>query len=370
MSEAKIMIVEDEAITGMDIRRSLTEMGYSVCAIATTGELAVRKAGELHPDLILMDIMLAGKMSGIEAAEQILKEHRIPVVYLTAYSDDKFLAKARVTEPFGYILKPFRELELKTTIEMALYKYTMEETLRLSEETKRVMLNATDDRVFLMDTKGRLLAVNTAMAALEGKPVNEYIGENTADLVKAGHLSPWMAGWNLDPRNRQQVHLEEEFKGTWYDTAFYPVVERDGGVVLYAVYIRDISRHKRMEELSRQNEEFFRSLVENTSDIIVIVNHDGKIRHESPSISRTLGYTADFQVKNDIFSLVPKDEIPALKALLAEGEKNPGLVRPFSLKVKDSSGRISVMDGIISNLYGNPVIDGIVLNGWIKPFAE
>ena len=369
MSDAKIMIVEDEAITGMDIRRSLTELGYSVVAIATTGELAVRKAGELHPDLILMDIMLAGKMSGIEAAEKIHKEHRIPVVYLTAYSDDKFLAKAKVTEPFGYILKPFRELELKTTIEMALYKYTMEETLRLSEETKRVMLNSTDDKVFLMDTKGRFLAVNTAMAALEGKPVNEYIGTNVSVLEKAGLISPWMAGWNLDAHNRHPVHLEEEFKGTWYDTTFYPVLERDGGVVLYAVYIRDISRHKRMEELSRQNEEFFRSLVENTSDIIVIVNHDGKIRHESPSITRALGFSAEFQAKNDIFSLVPDDEIPALKALLNEGEKNPGLVRPFNLKVKDSSGRVSVMDGIISNLYGNPVIDGIVLNGWIRPFA-
>jgi PAS domain S-box-containing protein len=367
MSEAKIMIVEDEAITGMDIRRSLTEMGYSVVAIATTGELAVRKAGELHPDLILMDIMLAGKMSGIEAAEQIHKEYRIPVVYLTAYSDDKFLARAKVTEPFGYILKPFRELELKTTIEMALYKYSMEETLRLSEETKRVLLNATEDRVFLVDTRGRFLAVNTAMAALEGKPVNEYIGENVADLVKKGLITPWMAGWNLDPRNRQHVHLEEEFRGHWYDTAFYPVLERDGDVVLYAVYIRDITRHKRLEEQSRQNEEFFRSLVENTSDILVILNSDGKIRHESPSITHVLGFSPDFLSGNDIFCIVPDDEIPALKFFLEESVKNPGLVRPFRLKVKNSKGEVSVMEGIMSNLNGNPVIDGIVVNGWIKP---
>jgi PAS domain S-box-containing protein len=368
MSEAKIMIVEDEAITGMDIRRSLTEMGYSVCAIATTGELAVKKAGELHPDLILMDIMLAGNMNGIEAANQILKEYRIPVVYLTAYSDDKFLAKAKITEPFGYILKPFRELELKTTIEMALYKYTMEQALRLSEETNRVMLNATDDRVFLIDTKGRFLAVNKAMAALEEKPVSEYIGKNVAELVKNGHLSPWMAGWNLDPRKTtEHVHLEEEFKGNWFDTAFYPVLDRDKNLVLYAVYIRDITRHKHLEEQSRQNEEFFRSLVENTSDILVILNSDGKIRHDSPSITRILGFSSAFLSRNDIFSIVPDDEIKVLKLILAESIKNPGLVRPFSLKVKHSDGQVSVMEGIISNLYGNPVIDGIVVNGWIKP---
>jgi PAS domain S-box-containing protein len=367
MSEAKIMIVEDEAITGMDIRRSLTEMGYSVCAIATTGELAIRKAGELHPDLILMDIMLAGKMSGIEAAEKILQEYRIPVVYLTAYSDDKFLSRAKVTEPFGYILKPFRELELKTTIEMALYKYAMDETLRLSEETKRILLDATEDRVFLMDPKGRFLAVNTALAAAEGRPVNEYIGENTADLVKKGLITPWMAGWNLDPLNLHPVHREEEFAGQWFDTTFYPVPDRDGGLVLYAVYIRNITGFKRTEELSRENEEFFRSLVENTSDIIVILNSDGKIRHESPSITRSLGYPPEFLLQNDIFSIVPADEVPHLKNVLAGSLASPGLVRPFSLKIRDSRGNVSQMDGIISNLCHTPVIDGIVMNGWIKP---
>jgi PAS domain S-box-containing protein len=367
-SEAKILIVEDEAITGMDIRRSLTEMGYSVCAVAPTGELAVKEAGELQPDLILMDIMLAGKMNGIEAAEQIQKQYRIPVVYLTAYSDDKFLAKARVTEPFGYILKPFRELELKTTIEMALYKYSMEEALRLSEETKRVMLNATADRVFLIDTRGRFLAVNRAMAESGGRQVDDFIGSDTGDLVKKGLLTPWMAGWNLDPLTRDQVHLEEESGGSWFDTVFFPVTDRRGKIVLYAVYIRDITRHKLAEEQTRQNEEFFRSLVENSSDVIMILNRDGTIRHESPSVSGRLGYEPDFLVKTDIFSLVPPDEVPALRVLLAEVVSHPGLVRPFTLKIRNSSGGISCMEGILSNLIGNAVIDGIVVNGWIRPF--
>ena len=126
--------------------------------------MAVRKAGELHPDLILMDIMLAGKMTGIEAAEIIRQQYHIPVVYLTAYSDDNYLIKAKLTEPSGYILKPFREQELKTTIEMALYKYAMEHALMISEETTRVLLNATEDYLFLIDTNGRFLAANLAFA--------------------------------------------------------------------------------------------------------------------------------------------------------------------------------------------------------------
>jgi PAS domain S-box-containing protein len=367
MSETKILVVEDEAITGMDIQRSLQEMGYAVVAIATTGEVAVSKAGELRPDLILMDIMLAGKMNGIEAAEQIKEQFRIPVVYLTAYSDDTFLAKAKITEPFGYILKPFRELELKTTIEMALYKNAMEHSLRLSEETTRILLNATDDILFLADTGGKLLASNEALAHHAGKPVSDLTGTNVSDLVAAGVLSSRMAGWNVSVMGKMQEHFEEEFKGTWYNTTVYPVLNRGGTAVLYAVHIRNISKTKTMEEQSRNNEEFFRSLIEDTSDIIAILNSDGSIRHESPSISRSLGYASEELTGRNIFSLVPEDEVPAGQHILSQVLESKGLVKPIRLVMKKHDGTRCVMEGIISNLFGNPVIDGIVLNGWIKP---
>jgi PAS domain S-box-containing protein len=366
MSETKILVVEDEAITGMDIRRSLTEMGYSVIAIATTGELAVRKAGELHPDIILMDIMLAGKMNGIEAAELIKEQLRIPVVYLSAYSDDTFLARAKLTEPFGYILKPFRELELKTTIEMALYKHTMERALRVSEETTRVLLNATDDILFLVDANGHLLAINEALAKQTGKSVRDLTGTNISELVSQGILSTRMAGWNVNFTQTKQVRFEEEYKGTWYDTTIYPILNPQGDVVLFAVYIRNITRIKNIEEQARNNEEFFRSLVEDTSDIIAILNTDGTIRHESPSINHALGYTAEDLVGKSLFTIVPDDDIPEARKIFSGILESPGMVRPIRLMLRKKDGTTCVMEGIISNLNGNPVIDGIVLNGWIK----
>jgi PAS domain S-box-containing protein len=366
MDDVKILIVEDEAVTGMDIRRSLTELGYSVCAIATTGELAVRKAGELHPDLILMDIMLAGKMTGIEAAEIIKKEYHIPVVYLTAYSDDSYLSKAKLTEPFGYILKPFRELELKTTIEMALYKYAMEHALKISEETTRVLLNATDDLLFLIDTNGRFLAANLALARKTGKKIHEFIGSNVSDLVEKGVLSPRMAVWNLNVTQKKPVHFEEEFKSAWFETTIYPVVNLEGQVVLHAVSIRDVTKNKTVEEQSRQNEEFFRSLIEETSDIIAILNKDGTLRHESPSITKTLGFTPDQIVGKPFSDIVPEKDVPLFTRILLEILDNPGNVKPVRLMIKDSGGLAHIMEGIISNLYGNPVIDGIILNGWIR----
>ena len=126
MSNSQILVVEDEGIIAKDIKNTLGLLGYFVVAVASSGEEAIEKAIETHPDLVLMDIVLEGDMDGVEAAEQIRDRFDIPVVYLTAYSDDKTLQRAKITEPYGYILKPFQERELYTTIEMALYKHKIE----------------------------------------------------------------------------------------------------------------------------------------------------------------------------------------------------------------------------------------------------
>ncbi|TET41498.1 MAG: response regulator [Dehalococcoidia bacterium] len=127
MPRAQVLIVEDDRITTEDIRLSLGDLGYSVVGIASSGEEAIKKAEELHPDLVLMDIVLRGAMDGSEAAEHILARFNIPVVYLTAaYMDAKTLERARITESFGYISKPFEENELGSAIEMALDKHKME----------------------------------------------------------------------------------------------------------------------------------------------------------------------------------------------------------------------------------------------------
>ncbi len=277
-----------------------------------------------------------------------------------------FLTKAKITEPFGYILKPFRETELRTTIEMALYKHGMEHALRISEEITRVLLDATEDMFCLIDTNGMFLAVNKAFANYAGKPVNEFVGTNVSDLVRKGALSSHMAAWNVNPTIKTPSHGEEEFRGGWFGTSIYPVTNHEGEVILYAISITDITRNKRAEELSRQNEEFFRSLLEETSDITAILNSDGTIRNESPSIARTLGYNSEVLVGKPIFDLVAGEEVPALKRVLADSMGSPGIVRPVCVNLKSMDGSICPMHGIISNLYGNPVIDGIILNGWLK----
>ncbi len=127
MSNVRIMIVEDEWVVSDDLQRSLKMLGYAVSSVVGYGENAVKKAEKDRPDLILMDIMLKGEMDGIEAASQIHSRFNIPIIYLTAYDNKSALERAKISEPFWYMIKPFKERELHTTIEMALYKHRAEE---------------------------------------------------------------------------------------------------------------------------------------------------------------------------------------------------------------------------------------------------
>jgi CheY-like chemotaxis protein len=135
-----VLVVEDEIITARDIEAKLNKIGYHVCEIASSGEEAVQKAGDLMPDLVLMDITLEGNMDGVKAAEQIDKLYQIPFIYLTAHTDLETLHRAKITEPQGYIVKPFTQRDLVITIGMALYKHKMEMKLKALTAMLKVFL--------------------------------------------------------------------------------------------------------------------------------------------------------------------------------------------------------------------------------------
>lgn len=127
MKQASIMIVEDEALVALSLQKKLEKLGYTVPNVVHSGEDAMQEAEKRPLDLILMDIKLAGKVDGITAAEQIRRHHDIPVVFMTAYSDEETLQRAKLSGPFGYILKPYDERDIRTTVEIALCKHEMEQ---------------------------------------------------------------------------------------------------------------------------------------------------------------------------------------------------------------------------------------------------
>ncbi|MCA0431317.1 MAG: response regulator [Bacteroidetes bacterium] len=130
MEKLNIFIVEDESIVAKDIQNSLTKLGYNVIGIANNGKDAIEKILELKPDLLLMDIMIKGDLTGIDVSEKIKEKLNVPIIFLTAYADEGTLAKAKITEPYGYILKPFKEVDLHSTIEMAYYKHQKDSELQ------------------------------------------------------------------------------------------------------------------------------------------------------------------------------------------------------------------------------------------------
>ena len=176
MTATRILIVEDERIVAEDLRFTLLGFSYNVVGSATTGEEAIRLARETEPDLILMDIHLAGTMNGIAAAEEIQKFSAVPVIYLTAFADAEITARAKITQPYGYILKPYQERELHTVIEITLYKAQLDQKLKESEEKYRALAENTADVLFALDVHGMVTYISPH--------VNKY-GYLPEDLVSA-----------------------------------------------------------------------------------------------------------------------------------------------------------------------------------------
>ena len=166
MKGNKIMIVEDESIIAEDIRMSLINNGYVVSSVISMGEKAIEKVKEDNPDLILMDIMLAGKMDGIQTAGMIQTIFNIPVIYLTAYCDDKIIERAKITSPFGYLIKPFKDRELCIAIEMSLYKHKLEMELKESKEFYEGILEGIVTGVWVTNNNDEIIYSNKGMRAI------------------------------------------------------------------------------------------------------------------------------------------------------------------------------------------------------------
>ncbi|WP_118134518.1 ATP-binding protein [Oceanicella sp. SM1341] len=168
MNSARILIVEDDRVVQRDLRQQLVRLGHQVVGASASGEEAVTLAARHVPDIVLMDIRLEGEMDGVEAARRIREAQAIPVIYLTAYADDDTVRRAAVTEPFGYLLKPFEEPQMRTVIQMALYKRDTDARLRRSERRYAATLAGIGDGVISCDMAGRVEYMNPVAERLTG----------------------------------------------------------------------------------------------------------------------------------------------------------------------------------------------------------
>jgi len=179
MKPKKILIVEDEGIVALDLQDRLEQLGYEVCGIADTAKIALKMAAKHSPDLVLMDIVLKGERDGISAARQINELFGIPVVFLTAYADEKTLARAKKSHPHGYIVKPFNAQMLRSNIEMALHRHEVDQALDACYSTT---LASIGDAVISFDHEGKIRYLNAMAEALSGWKAKEAVKRNLSDV--------------------------------------------------------------------------------------------------------------------------------------------------------------------------------------------
>ena len=261
MSKAKILVVEDESIVALDIQRRLTNLGYEVVSTAASGDEAVRKAEQLRPDLALMDIRIKGSIDGVEAAQQIRTRFDIPVVYVTAYADEPTLERAKITEPFGYLLKPFESERLRSTIDLALYRHGMERRLRDSEERFRTLIENASDIIAILDRRGAIRYVSPSVERVLGYKPAGLTDQNVYELIHSDDFTK-LASLLMRNDHDQESSYRGEVRirhsgGSWrilevigHSRLNDPAVE---GIVINA---RDITHRKQAEqELQRYAEQ-------------------------------------------------------------------------------------------------------------------
>ena len=258
-NQSRILVVEDETIVARDIQLQLQEMGYAVAGHTARGEDAVALSGQLRPDLVLMDIQLAGVMDGVSAAQAIRDQFGIPVVFLTAYAADEILARAKMVEPYGYILKPFSERELRTVLEMALYKHRAEAKLRESALHNQAILDNMADGVLTINEHGLLESLNPAACHMFGYSHDEVVGRNVSMLMPESQRAPH-DGYLQNYRNTQELRIvgvPREVQGLRKDGRIFPInlfVSRlvRGGQTTFIGVARDLSEHQQdLEEIRR-----------------------------------------------------------------------------------------------------------------------
>ena len=264
----KILVVEDEAVIALRLQQMLTIMGYDVIGISYSGDDALKKARRLLPDLILMDIMIPGKLNGIAAAEILGAELDVPVIFLTAFSEEKIIERAKKAEPYGYILKPFIDREIKAVIEVALHKKEMEKALRESKKKFKEFLDNLGDAAYEADAFGNITYTNKAAETLTGLPLKKLIGKPFLPLFTEKSQKIAM---DLYQRALNGERLEFELTFTNGKIARFknePLIDKDGRIIGVFGIARDITdRVKAEEALQKAHNDLDRRVKERTVEL-------------------------------------------------------------------------------------------------------
>ena len=328
MNRPRILVVEDESIVAIDLSHTLTSLDYKVVATVGTGLDALRVVEKELPDLVLMDIQLRGELDGIDVAEQVRNAYHIPVIFLSAYSDAKTLARAKLTEPYGYIMKSYDHNDLHSTIEMALYRHEIERKVIQSEKLLSTTFAGISDGIFLCDTEGKVQLANLAAQKIAGIVSDEIKGSfiNNLPLMVENVFNELLdnpfsiSGFtSLKTKVSGRYFLETRTGRFPVLCTVTPMIEENENLTGYLFFLRNIDEEYRMQEIQSR----LASIVETSEDAIIGSTPEGTILSWNNGASSLFGYDIKEVSGKNLSILVPEfypNEIPEMLDRIRNGE--------------------------------------------------
>jgi PAS domain S-box-containing protein len=271
VKKARVLIVEDEALVAEDLKMAVTGLGYEVVGHADSADDAVKKAVKLKPDVILMDIVLKGLKTGIDASHEIKAKMDLPIIFLTAYTDIELIDKAKSTEPYAYLVKPFQERQLLASIEMGMHKCQMEMRLKESEEFSLSLQNNSPNPIIVINPDSTIRYVNPALEKLTGFSSKDLIGKKAPYPWWTEEGQKKSAKFEGATRNeatrREMVYQKKTKERLWVEITSTPV-KSNGEFKYYLVNWVDVTERKRAEEaLRRAHDELELRVKERTAEL-------------------------------------------------------------------------------------------------------
>ena len=308
-----------------DIQVQIKGLGYEPVGQAKRGEDAITLVEELRPDLVLMDIQLAGAMNGVEAASEIRRRFAVPVVFLTAFAEDATLERAKLAEPYGYVLKPYAERELRIVLEMALYKHRIETRLRDSEDRYRNLVGNLQTGVLLLDPQGKVLLVNDRAVELLGASREQLVGQNLLDTDwNAVHEdgAPLLPGDHPVARCiatrapvldvTMGIFRPRTQDRRWLLVSANPRLNPDGSLREVICTASDITRRKHVEleliagrEALRESVMHTQAILDNVVDAVITINRHGVIESFNRAATSIFGHSAKEAIGHNVSMLMP-----------------------------------------------------------------
>ena len=268
----RVLVVEDEAVVAIEIEHRLVRLGYAVCGRADSGEAGVLLARTQSPDVVLMDIGLAGGSDGVDSAARIREELAVPVVFLTAHSDQATLRRAGAAGPAGYVVKPFADRELAVALDIALYKSRMERRLRESERWKAVTLQYLGEGVVATDSQGRVRFANPMAEALLGLSIRDMLGRDLASLYQACVEPDLLADADRTERRETMLLCRQDGGRMPVEQVRSPLVDEQGQALGAVLVFRDISRRLEAGRALRESVAGLRSALKETVNALAVTS--------------------------------------------------------------------------------------------------